>query len=328
MTFVNLRNATLMNLQGSDLLRLAGSGFAWLKPNPPAPVISIDAFDDSTDTFNLRSTQFNAGAWIFSRTVQTETLTPDGAGGFQGGAVLQSGSLAVGAENSQTVFPTNGTDGQPYRIHIYQRVAGVDSNIVSQDYVEGVPSAAFFSDTFSSYANGDLLINNANYSQVAGNGNGFEVQSGVAQLATGSFHITQIDAVAARADVRLSALVTDAGDPSGTQNKVSLYLRGSDGANVDRYTAEFSDGTILIQKRFGSSNSTLQTINSQPLVDGDEIAFEVIGTTLRVFINDVQIGTDTIDTDLTSGRVGILGVVNGTVTEKLKIDNLTVEAAS
>ena len=62
---------------------------------------------------------------------------------------------------------------------------------------------------------------------------------------------------------------------------------------------------LPVGKWVAGSFSVLDTI-SFGLVTDDRLRLEVSGTTLRVYVNDTQVGTDLTDTDLSAGSAGIV----------------------
>lgn len=66
-----------------------------------------------------------------------------------------------------------------------------------------------------------------------------------------------------------------------------------------------SPGTNVSLQRFLAGAFTRLWDRGAAFVDGDLVRLEVQGTTLRVFINGVQVGADFTDTNIASGNAGI-----------------------
>jgi hypothetical protein len=64
-------------------------------------------------------------------------------------------------------------------------------------------------------------------------------------------------------------------------------------------------GTITLYQTVATVGTAIQTVSGLTLVDGDIYQLRVIGSVLRMFLNGVQIGTDQIDTAVTTGQPGI-----------------------
>jgi hypothetical protein len=66
--------------------------------------------------------------------------------------------------------------------------------------------------------------------------------------------------------------------------------------------------TSITLRRVNSAGdvTTLQTIGSLTVVSGDQIRLEAEGSTLRVYLNGAQIGTDQTDATFSSGSAGIV----------------------
>ncbi len=99
-------------------------------------VISLGNWDETRDTGDLISDSPGQGDVIWATSDQTQTLSNDGSGGFLGGTALETGSVPTPLAGQPISFPTSSVTGNgPRRWHAYQRIAGVDSNLISQDYV-------------------------------------------------------------------------------------------------------------------------------------------------------------------------------------------------
>ncbi len=99
-------------------------------------VISLGNWDEARDTGDLISDSPGQGVVNWATSEQTETLSRDGAGGFLGGTALETGSVPTPTAGQPISFPTTGVTGNgPKRWHAYQRIAGVDSNLIAQDYI-------------------------------------------------------------------------------------------------------------------------------------------------------------------------------------------------
>lgn len=87
---------------------------------------------------------------------------------------------------------------------------------------------------------------------------------------------------------------------SGTNGSLACYIGmalTSGRARIYKATAGFSfPGTLVVD---------LGTISGAAWVDGDVVRIEAQGTTLRMYRNGVQIGTDTTDASLASGSAGL-----------------------
>jgi hypothetical protein len=107
--------------------------------------------------------------------------------------------------------------------------------------------------------------------------------------------------------------------------QVTVHAIGLGGSNygpavrigtVTGYSVTISaDGTELTLKRAIDvtigSYVTIQTISGLSIANGDTIKLQVTGTTLRVYQNDVQRGTDSTDANISSGSAGMLSIATG-----------------
>jgi len=110
-------------------------------PPASAPVLTFLVYDDEADIWSFQSDTPSQGAYIWARQLLAQPVAgPDGAGGWSAG-VEEQGNLSVAAYGEDVSVPTTGTSGETYRLCLYQRVAGEDSNVITVDYIEGAPVA-------------------------------------------------------------------------------------------------------------------------------------------------------------------------------------------
>jgi hypothetical protein len=64
--------------------------------------------------------------------------------------------------------------------------------------------------------------------------------------------------------------------------------------------------TLLLIRESGDAPTTLQTISSLSIAPGIEIMLQAVGSTLSVWSNNVQIGTNTTDATWTTGHAGLM----------------------
>ena len=142
-----------------------------------AAVISLSGFNDTTDTGTLYTDMPGQGNWIIATSLQTQTLTADGAGGFTGGTTLETFTQAVGASGSTLDLATTATTGDgARRIHVYQRIGSSDSNLVTQDYTADNTALSFSSGNPADDATGVAVDANivATMTETVGAGTGGE----------------------------------------------------------------------------------------------------------------------------------------------------------
>lgn len=104
--------------------------------------------------------------------------------------------------------------------------------------------------------------------------------------------------------------------------RVGVIVRCSADTNTaaDYYSAWVADNaangstkTLTVEKRVNGTKSTLLTHTSTTWTNGDTLSLEVEGTTLRVYKNDVQVGSDITDSSLSTGKPGALVAGGGNV---------------
>jgi hypothetical protein len=90
------------------------------------------------------------------------------------------------------------------------------------------------------------------------------------------------------------------------------------------YWARVNDASTIALYRIDSSASfnLLQTMGSLTISSGDVIRVEAEGTTLRVYQNGVQRGTDQTDATYSSGSAGIAAYNAGPLLDDFEADNL------
>ena len=69
--------------------------------------------------------------------------------------------------------------------------------------------------------------------------------------------------------------------------------------------ADPSTSTVKLFQTVASVGTVIQTVSSVTLTDGDTLKLQVVGSVLKMFLNGAQIGTDQVDTAVTSGQPGI-----------------------
>jgi len=98
------------------------------------------------------------------------------------------------------------------------------------------------------------------------------------------------------------------------------------GASNNNYYAAWvqSDLTSLHLSRMdGGAETILQTISGLTIADNDLFKLQIAGTTLKVFQNGVQRGTDQADATYASGSAGIFGYSgNGELLDAFQANNL------
>jgi hypothetical protein len=92
-----------------------------------------------------------------------------------------------------------------------------------------------------------------------------------------------------------------------------------------------SNHTTVVFKMVNGTSTTIATLTTTPWTNGDEVLLSAIGTTLRLYKNRSLIGTYTGQTDLTTGKPGLL--LGGNATAVMNLDNAelgdaTVDVAS
>jgi hypothetical protein len=90
------------------------------------------------------------------------------------------------------------------------------------------------------------------------------------------------------------------------------------------YWARTENSTTITLYRIDSSVSfnLLQTIGSLTISSGDVIRIEAEGTTIRVYQNGIQRGTDQVDATYSSGSAGIASYTNNAWLDDFEADNL------
>jgi len=85
-----------------------------------------------------------------------------------------------------------------------------------------------------------------------------------------------------------------------------LFARCATGANTNyRLSANHGGTTNLQLGKFVANAFTSLWIRLQAWTDGDLFRLECRGTTIRVFINGVQVGADAVDASVTAGQPGM-----------------------
>jgi hypothetical protein len=99
------------------------------------------------------------------------------------------------------------------------------------------------------------------------------------------------------AEVTITFLTTD-GD-------VGVVVRASDPNNYYSAVYDPTGDDLYIRKNVAGVNTSVFTASNIGAVSGDSIKLEAIGTTVSVYLNGVFLDSR-VDTDLTSGSVGIV----------------------
>lgn len=84
---------------------------------------------------------------------------------------------------------------------------------------------------------------------------------------------------------------------------VMVRASGTNNGYIVNFNKAASNNVSLI--KYVAGTPTIVWIRTQAWTNGDTVRFEVVGTTLRVFRQGVQIGADATDSSLTSGRPGL-----------------------
>src|SRR5678815_3855455 len=95
------------------------------------------------------------------------------------------------------------------------------------------------------------------------------------------------------------------GSDSGDNIGIGLILRGSAAATTCYTCLLNSTSDVWVGKYVAGTYTPLGNTQLSFSV-GDELWFEVVGTKLRVYKNDVQVGTDITDTSIASGAPGAM----------------------
>jgi hypothetical protein len=149
-------------------------------------------------------------------------------------------------------------------------------------------------DTFAG-ANGSPI--GANWTDLDG---GFEIDTNAAKGTDSGWNFTYWDAdTFADNQYAQGAFINFAGVFSGPAVRA---------AATRCYYAMVTSSTEIALARLdaAASSTTLQTIGSLSISSGDLIRIEAEGSTLRVFLNGVQVGTDQTDATYSSGSAGIV----------------------
>lgn len=181
-----------------------------------APVLVHNSFDDTTNDWDIDTDTPSQGSYHWARTLQSETgLDADGVGGWTGGAVIESGSVAVGAGGVPFDVPTTG-DGA-FRIHLYQRIGTEDSNVLANDFTDdNTGPVATISTVLTS--DGQLTVN---WTTNEANGTGF-----IVLLADGSA-VPDADQIAAGTDgVDTPAIQTGSAAVAATGAQTAFVFSG------------------------------------------------------------------------------------------------------
>lgn len=163
--------------------------------------------------------------------------------------------------------------------------------------------AVIYSDPFT-YADGHLGVAQANW--VLPFSEGFDVSSNtlVPQI-TGSdvANVWQGDVWPndQYGQVAISGGATTDDDQSG----VGVILRYADSSNFYRIVANGRASSNVTVAKLVTGTYTMLTQITQAFSAGDTLKVEVQGTTLRVYHNGTQIGSDVTDSSLSSGDVGM-----------------------
>jgi hypothetical protein len=91
------------------------------------------------------------------------------------------------------------------------------------------------------------------------------------------------------------------------------------------YWARVESSTSITLYRIDNSSSfnLLQTIGSLTIANGDVIRIEAEGTTIRVYQNGTQRGTDEVDATYSSGSAGIASYTDAAYLDAFEADNLS-----
>ena len=103
------------------------------------------------------------------------------------------------------------------------------------------------------------------------------------------------------------------------------------GAYILDDAASGSNHTTEAFKMVNGTTTSIATITTTPWANGDKMLLSIIGSTLRLYKNRSILGTYTSQTDLTTGKPGIL--VGGNATAVISVDDAemgdaTVDVAS
>lgn len=97
-------------------------------------VIASMAFHEVGDVWEPETNIPSQGNWVWGRFASGTTgIAANGSGGFNT-TPQTTGTVPVGANGAELDIPEGGTAGTAYTLAIYQRISGVDSNVLQTEY--------------------------------------------------------------------------------------------------------------------------------------------------------------------------------------------------
>jgi hypothetical protein len=154
----------------------------------------------------------------------------------------------------------------------------------------------------------------ADQNPISGNWTTCSGQGGLRLLTTAIAHIDSgtdgciyYNAVTPNNDQYSQAVMTRGSDTTaGNGSGMCVTVRQATGANslYDVCVNAAATLNVTLAKRVTGSYTAIWS-RTATFADGDILKLSVTGTTLKVFVNGVQVGADSTDSALTSGRCGI-----------------------
>lgn len=105
----------------------------------------------------------------------------------------------------------------------------------------------------------------------------------------------------------------------GHYGGVTVRITGTSTATLNGYIALFDGTAIDLQKITNGTRANLQA-GIGTVANGDTVKLEVVGTSIKVYVNGAQIGTTTTDSSFSSGQPGLYFLSNA---NSLHIDDWT-----
>ncbi|OWU80419.1 putative Ig domain-containing protein [Phaeobacter sp. 22II1-1F12B] len=226
-----------------------------------------------------------------------------GGGDDSGSEVFEAGpALWTGWK----VFDPATADPGDYVLTMGPEGAGT-AGMVSATF--NIPSTEYVND-FSAVANGTLLTALAGFSAIDGIGGNIQIQSGELVNSDTSADQTVIYDGGFGDDHFSEITIGTKG--SGNNSQACCLVRATDNQNF--YRAQPQDNSnIRIIKVVGGTTTNLELFEPNILADGVVMRFEIIGTALKLYIDDVEVWS-TNDSSLSTGYPGLRLVDVGAAT--------------
>lgn len=102
---------------------------------------------------------------------------------------------------------------------------------------------------------------------------------------------------------------------------LTVRMTGTSNATVNGYVALYDSTAIDLQTVTNGTRANLQT-GMGAIANGDTLKLEVIGTSIKVYINGAQVGTTVVDSSFSTGQPGMYFIGSGLTVDTWTADTI------